>query len=133
MALYLEALREGFFVPWIQGTRTVDLRGMSLAMAKVSILNILNSMREGKLNRFQLDVAVVNAYSGEEGEGWQFDEPSFDTMALVDFMLSLPPENVLLGDVYVENGALHIYFTKEVIQEWCLSSIFDPRKPGAPQ
>lgn len=131
--LYFQGLRAGHFNPWKAGTRTLDLRGMSLGLAKATVLNVLTSKREGKLDRFQLDMAVADAYSGEEGEGWQFDEPSFDTVALVDYLLLQPPENVLVGDVYVENGALHIYFKREVLVEWCASSPFDPMLPAGPQ
>ena len=131
MELYQAALRDGHFVPWVAGSRTVDLRGMSFALAKVTIKSILASMREGRLARFQLDVALATAFNGEEGEGWQFDEPSFDIMALVDHLLEQPPVNALVGDVIVDNGALHVYFTKETIDEWCLSSPFDPMRPSA--
>lgn len=131
--LYQQAFRQGLLSPWESPkSRTADLRKMSLAVAKASLLSILSLMREGKLDRFQLDVKLTDAFEDEEGElggGYKYEEPSFDIMALVDFLLALPPLGVLVGDVYVENEVLHVYFTRDTIQEWCLSSMFDPSAP----
>jgi hypothetical protein len=35
--LYQQALRDGFFSPWVKRTRQLDVRGMPLAVAKVAL------------------------------------------------------------------------------------------------
>ena len=35
--LYLQALRDGFFSPWVKRTRQLDVRGMPLSCAKVAL------------------------------------------------------------------------------------------------
>jgi len=77
---YLLALRDGFFVPWIKGTRTCDLRGMSLPLAKVALRNVLESMRSGKLTVFTLVMAVADV-TCEEEIGTCVGEPEFNIFA----------------------------------------------------
>lgn len=126
MELYLQALREGHYSPWMKNSRKLDLRGMSLGIAKASVLNVLESMRKGTLSRFPLDIVITDAYDGEEGQGWQFDRTSFDVGQLADWLLRQSPVDVLVGEVRIEESLLHIYFTQENIVEWCVSSPFDP-------
>ena len=35
--MYLRAMRDNFFVPWVQGTRLCDFRGFTLPIAKVVV------------------------------------------------------------------------------------------------
>lgn len=57
---YLRAMREGFFIPWVENSRQVDLRGMSLPIAKAAINNILLSMRKGTLPVFSLNIIYAD-------------------------------------------------------------------------
>ena len=56
--IYLKALRDEYFVPWVSGSRLADFRGFSLPVAKVAVSNILSLMKEGKLALFNLHIAV---------------------------------------------------------------------------
>jgi pentatricopeptide repeat protein len=64
--IYLRALRDNYFIPWVKGSRLADLRGYTLPVAKIAIKNILLSMKEGKLAPFNLHVAVCDASQPEE-------------------------------------------------------------------
>ena len=64
--IYLQALRDNFFVPWVKGSRLADFRGDTLPVAKVALLNILQLMKDGKLALFNLHIAVCDAPQVEE-------------------------------------------------------------------
>jgi hypothetical protein len=64
--IYLQALRDNYFVPWVKGSRLADFRGYTLPVAKVALLNILQLMKDGKLALFNLHIAVCDAPQVEE-------------------------------------------------------------------
>ena len=69
--IYLKALRDEYFVPWVSGSRLADFRGFSLPVAKVAVSNILSLMKEGKLALFNLHIAVCDSPRVEE---WTSDQ-----------------------------------------------------------
>jgi hypothetical protein len=64
--IYLQALRDEYFVPWVSGSRLADFRGFTLPVAKVALSNILTSFKDGKLAFFNLHIAVCDAPQIEE-------------------------------------------------------------------
>jgi hypothetical protein len=103
MDMYLRALRDGFYAPWVKGTRLADFRGYSLPLAKVAVRNILQTMKTGKLALFNLHIAVCDApvlqwagnSEGGEDVGEINTEPSFDVEEFEKYLLSLAPEGTL--------------------------------------
>ena len=69
--IYLQALRDEYFVPWVSGSRLADFRGFSLPVAKVALNNILSLMKDGKLALFNLHIAVCDSPRIEE---WTSDQ-----------------------------------------------------------
>ena len=65
--IYFRAMREGFYIPWVGNTRQVDLRGMSLPLAKAAINNILMSMRKGTLPIFNLSIIYADVLNDDDG------------------------------------------------------------------
>ena len=55
---YTMATRDGFFVPWVEGTRTIDFRSFSFSMAKIAMYSILQAMKVGTMPIFSLDIIV---------------------------------------------------------------------------
>merc|ERR1712216_226047 len=55
-ALYLQALRDGHFSPWVVGTRKCDLTQFTTPVTKVAIQCVLNSMKDGKLAVFNINM-----------------------------------------------------------------------------
>ena len=47
-----------FFVPWVEGTRTIDFRSFSFSMAKIAMYSILQAMKAGTMPIFSLDIIV---------------------------------------------------------------------------
>ena len=45
MNIYTLALREGYFSPWLEGTRKLDVRSFSTPIAKVALKTVLNMMK----------------------------------------------------------------------------------------
>lgn len=66
--LYLQALRDGYYSPWVKRTRALDIRSFSLSVAKVALKMVLVAMKEGKLNKFALNIIVADAYKDESGQ-----------------------------------------------------------------
>ena len=77
--VYLQALRDNYFVPWVKGSRLADFRGYSLPVAKVALNNILTAMKDGKLALFNLHIAVCDA---PELEVWT--SPEVENVAIND-------------------------------------------------
>lgn len=86
--LYLQALRNGYFSPWVRNSRKMDLRGFTLSMAKVGVKTVFLSILEGKLTPFSLQIIVgdVMPSSNTDSEGVQ---SSFDVDAFQDFLSTL--------------------------------------------
>lgn len=76
--LYLQALREGHFSPWIGNTRKIDLSDFTTPVAKVAIKCVLDSMRTGKLDIFK--VGIICEY---KEDGCNMYKPS-DVSCIVD-------------------------------------------------
>ena len=55
---YTMANRDGFFIPWVEGTRTIDFRSFSFSMAKMATCCILQAMKAGSMPIFSLDIIV---------------------------------------------------------------------------
>mmetsp|Transcript_22714 Transcript_22714/g.38056 ORF Transcript_22714/g.38056 Transcript_22714/m.38056 type:complete len:500 (-) Transcript_22714:74-1573(-) len=64
---YIEALRDGYFSPWVEKSRLMDLRGFSLAMAKIALKSVLLSMVDGKMAVFALRMIVGDVAVGPDG------------------------------------------------------------------
>ena len=64
--VYLQALRDGYFVPWVVGSRLADFRGYTLPVAIAAIDNILQLIKDGKLALFNLNIAICDAPMIEE-------------------------------------------------------------------
>lgn len=88
MEIYLLAMREGFFIPWIGNTRQLDLRGMSLSIAKVALNNVLLSMRKGALPVFALSCIYGDKIDGNI-------QSSFEIEELEEYLHNLEPVGVL--------------------------------------
>ena len=73
MRYYQDAARDGYFVPWVEGTRTLDFRGFSFSVAKVATISVLQSMKGQSMNLFALDIIVGDVL---QGEGEEEDEGS---------------------------------------------------------
>jgi pentatricopeptide repeat domain-containing protein 1 len=58
MNYYLLANRDGYFVPWVKGTRTLDFRSFSFSLAKMATISILQSMKTQNMDLFTLDIIV---------------------------------------------------------------------------
>ena len=57
---YLEAVRDGYFSPWVEGTRLIDIseqRGFDMPTARLALTNVLRSMKDGTLPLFNLGIA----------------------------------------------------------------------------
>ena len=78
--IYLQALRDNFFVPWVKGSRLADFRGYTFPVAKVALLNILQLMKDGKLALFNLHIAVCDA---TQVEVWTYPEVSLSVQYLI--------------------------------------------------
>lgn len=82
MSLLQDAQREGYFIPWIEGTRTIDLRFFSLPLAKLALINVLQQMANEKLNLFTMDMIVGDLLLN--GETCSPDPDFAAEMVLVD-------------------------------------------------
>jgi pentatricopeptide repeat protein len=88
MEIYTLAMRQGFFIPWIGNTRQIDLRGMSLSIAKVALNNVLLSMRKGTLPVFTLSCIYADKIDGNIKSSFKIEE-------LEEYLDSLEPAGVL--------------------------------------
>ena len=146
MDIYLRALRDGYFVPWVKGTRLCDLRGFTLPIAKVALKTILNSMKDGKLGLFNLHLAYVdadvveewnsdhlapnypaehfqpaNSEGGEDGEtsaGNGRPEPSFDVDAFEAYITGLEPRGALHVARMTVEGTERIVLSRDGLAAW---------------
>ena len=55
---YTLANRDGFFIPWVESTRTIDFRAFSFSMAKMAMYSILKAMKAGSMRPFNLDMII---------------------------------------------------------------------------
>ena len=55
---YLLANRDGYFIPWVKGTRILDFRSFSFSLAKVATISVLQSMKTQNMALFALDIIV---------------------------------------------------------------------------
>eukprot|EP01038_Epipyxis_sp_PR26KG_P010017 gene10017-13473_t len=69
MKIYLDALRSGFYNPWITNTRTLDIRSFPLAIAKIAICNVFDEMRRKRLDKFNLNIIVRDVIEEHEESG----------------------------------------------------------------
>ncbi|KAJ1432916.1 hypothetical protein B484DRAFT_20898 [Ochromonadaceae sp. CCMP2298] len=67
--IYLEALRDGYYSPWVPKSRLMDLRGFSLPLAKVALKTVLLSMIDGKQPVFMLKMVVGSVVGEGDGGG----------------------------------------------------------------
>ena len=58
MMYYQQATREGYFVPWVDGTRTLDFRSFTFSLAKIATINVLQAMKAQSMPLFALDIIV---------------------------------------------------------------------------
>jgi pentatricopeptide repeat protein len=86
MRYYQDAARDGYFVPWVEGTRTLDFRGFSFSVAKVATISVLQSMKGQSMNLFALDVIVGDILQdeGEDEEDGDNDEDFAAEMAFTE-------------------------------------------------
>lgn len=54
--IYSQALLDGYFSPWVEGTRSIDLRDFSTPIAKAAIKNVFTSIQDGKMPVFNLGI-----------------------------------------------------------------------------
>jgi hypothetical protein len=141
MDIYLKALRDEFFIPWVKGSRLADLRGYTLPVAKIAVKNILASMKDGKLAFFNLNLAVCDAPLAEEWSDRQTSqtrqkqheikpssnlntEPTFDVKKLENYILSLEPIGLINIKRVKLEGTERILLSRESLAAWSLSSPF---------
>jgi pentatricopeptide repeat protein len=112
MEVYLVALREGYYSPWIPGTRQIDISSFTTPIAKIAMLNVLNSIQSGKLAPFNMK--IVYGFINEEIKDECVDNPlqlvssndmiedqslgcdDLDINELIRFLSSLSSNNVLV-------------------------------------
>jgi pentatricopeptide repeat protein len=111
MQVYVRAVREGLLSPWVKDTRTLDLRGVSLAVARVTMRHILMSMKNRKLSPFDLTILVDQG--GDDG-----DDVSFDVEELKMYVSSLQPVDVLVLSSCREGGELTLRLPRDQILQW---------------
>ena len=58
MTYYQAANRDGYFIPWVEGTRTLDFRSFSFSLAKVATISVLQAMKAQSMPLFTLDIIV---------------------------------------------------------------------------
>ncbi len=95
--VYLAALRDTYFIPWVKGTRRIDIRHFSIAVSKCALNNIFTSMRSGKLNMFDLHITVSNV-EDDNGQSDQQDKKPWDDVALndmINFLKDIDPNKKL--------------------------------------
>lgn len=91
--LYLKALRDGYFSPWIKRTRRMDLRGFTYGIAKIATKTVLLSMIDGKLDVFSLNITVADVVPDTAtGHGSEFLS-SFDVDAFHNYLSTLNLKN----------------------------------------
>ena len=121
MEIYLRALRDGYFVPWVKDTRLCDVRGFSLTMAKVALKYVLISMRDGSLAIFNLNI-IFQASEGlkgnDDGSNAVYSEPQFAIEDLCNYLLSLEPVNKLVISYYSQDGTDRLSISRESLLEW---------------
>lgn len=103
--IYLRALRDGYFVPWIKGTRRVDLTRLSLPVAKAAMRNILWSFQEGKLAPFNL-IIIVGEGDDDHVTDHVTDHGSSGGLCkdISEFLLDQQPKGSLIHTMQVSSG-----------------------------
>lgn len=109
MLLYVRAMREELLSPWLKASRTIDMRGITISIAKITMKNILVSMKNRKMSPFMISILL-----GDDVESGA----SFDVNLLQEFLLSLEPCNVLILESFEENGSSKLKLSRERILQW---------------
>ena len=112
MEVYLKALRDGYFVPWIKGTRLIDVSNFGVAVAKVALRNILNSIEGGKLSLFDLNIIVSSNSSENESQDDEFEK------RIDEFFINQDPNGVLKPIRIIENNDIILKITREALAVW---------------
>lgn len=122
--VYSEAVRNGYYSPWVPRSRELDLRGFTLPLAQEAIKSVLQSMVDKKLPVFALRVAVGS-----------LDATGFSTtFSVEDFASYLRTFTLHEGDgsgvvpaesrpgldatICDASGAKWLEISKEAIQAW---------------
>eukprot|EP01039_Chlorochromonas_danica_P010222 gene10222-11314_t len=125
--VYNEALRHGFFSPWIKQTRRMDLRGFSLPIAKIALKTVFLSMKDHKLSIFPLVIIVGDeVVNDQNGEKEYYS--SFDADDLYRYLTSLQlfstgktkkADGITLKiDRIIEEGHDCLLLTREALKAW---------------
>ena len=131
--IYQQASREGYFIPWVKGSRLADFRGYTLPIAKASIRNILSAMKDGKLAVFNLHIAICDAPQAEvwlshdvvhEENEVLNEEPSFDVKKFEEYLHLLHPQGLLKFSRIKLDGLERIVLTRDSLAAWTTSSPF---------
>lgn len=117
MEIYLRALRDGYFNPWIGGTRLIDVSHFSFPVAKFAVHNILLSIKKGKLSLFDLNIIV--AKSADEGSDRLVED-------MVQFLvsLSLLEGHQLLVEKRIEDGYSKLHIKRDSLAEFITFRVF---------
>ena len=145
--IYLQALREGYFSPWVGSTRKIDLSDFTTPVAKMAVKCVLDSMRTGKLDIFKVGIICECPHDGcdpnaplfkpsdvscivdEDGvEHCVIDEDFgmnnvVDTDALSSFIVKQPPANILeIEEEVIESDdggkKLLLTITRDSLAKW---------------
>ena len=145
--IYLQALREGHFSPWVGNTRKIDLSDFTTPVAKVAIKCVLDSMRTGKLDIFKVGIICecrddecdvdtpiykpsdVSCIVDEDGvEHCVIDEDFgmnniVDTASLSSFIIQQPPANILEIEAETSNEddgkkKMLLTITRDSLAKW---------------
>ena len=117
-------MREGFFIPWVENTRQVDIRGMSLPLAKVAMNNILLSMRKGTLPVFTLNIIYADIVKDDEGK--HNIRSSFEIEELEEYLDNLEPVGVLTPlsrECDVETNTERIVIYRDALSIWSYKNV----------
>lgn len=141
--LYARALREHFISPWVSGTRIVDLRGLNLSLCKITMLNILNLMREKKLPSFDLSMILYDIKEGDNAHNHHVDDSvqvdhhhsliassnkiitshitaSVNSIEvdLENYLRSLNPIDVIFFEKSIENQSYMLKISRDILMQW---------------
>jgi pentatricopeptide repeat protein len=113
MDLYIRALRENLISPWLKGSRTIDVRGLNLSVAKTMLRNILSLMREKKLPAFNLVMILYD-------EAPDIDHLEYDLMTkrLEEYLQSIEPINILEIEEFVEDNMFKLKISRDLLLKW---------------
>lgn len=117
MSVYIQALREKQLSPWLEGTRVLDLRGLSFPMAKTVLRNILFLIQEKKLPAFDL---VMKLYDLTPDVDATYHETMYQTMTrpLEEAVRLLQPINILEMQEGIEGTIFKLRISRDKLLEW---------------